>query len=189
MSNSKILQEYILSNEIIIRVVQGDLTEETTDAIVNPANTSLQHKNGISKSISRRGGPTIQQESDRWIKQHGPIRKGRATITSAGQLRTKFVIHAVGPTRGSKNKQKILVDVIHNSLLLADSHNLRSISIPIISPYVIPKDVSVRLIIQTTLRYLKRNVTTLKEIRFCNIDGLTSKVFLEKLKELLSNKD
>lgn len=184
---TKILLEHTYSSGQIIRVVQGALDAEDSDAVVNAANPKLQHEKGMSKSLVRRGGSIIQQESDKLIQESGPLQPGRAVITRAGNLSAKFIIHAIGPTRTSKNKEYLLIEAIQNSLSLADSYNLQKISIPILSAYALPKDVSVKLIVRTALKYLRRNSTsTLKEVRFCSVDGMTAKIFLEKTKELLS---
>src|SRR5262245_55373499 len=101
MTKPTILLEHTLPTGQTIQVVQSDLTAETTEAIVNAANEWLQHGGGVAGAIRRQGGEVIQQESEAWVRQHGPVRTGSAAITSAGKLAARYVIHAVGPVWGS----------------------------------------------------------------------------------------
>ena len=78
-----ILFEHPLPTGQTLRVVQGDLTAEPVGAIVNAANEHLQHGGGVAGAIRRTGGPTIQQESNAWVQQHGPVKTGTAAITGA----------------------------------------------------------------------------------------------------------
>src|SRR5512143_3373996 len=95
-----LLVERILPTGQIIQVVQGDITIEAVDAIVNAANEHLQHGGGVAWAISKRGGPTIQKESDAWIRHHGTVSHSAPAWTSGGLLPAKYVIHAVGPVWG-----------------------------------------------------------------------------------------
>lgn len=175
-----ILLEHTLPAGQIIRVVQGDLTTESTEAIVNAANEYLQHGGGVAGAIRRRGGETIQQESSDWVRQHGPVSTGSAAITGAGKLPARFVIHAVGPVWGSGNDEEKLGNAVGSALALAESHKLESISIPGISSGIFggPKDICTRVIVQAAIDYLQKHPdTSLKEIRFCSIDNLTASAF------------
>jgi len=80
-----------------LELVEGDLTEMDTEAIVNAANEHLAHGGGVAGLIARKGGPTIQRESTAWVRQHGPAPTGSAAITSGGNLKARTVIHTVGP--------------------------------------------------------------------------------------------
>ncbi len=184
-----VLFEHTLPTGQLVRVVQGDITAETTEAIVNAANEQLLHGGGVAGAISGRGGETIQQESNAWVRQHGPVSTGGAAITGAGRLPAKFVIHAVGPVWGSGNETQKLGSAIQSALSLAARHKLQSISIPGISSGIFggPKDVCARVIIQAAVEYLQQHPTTsLKEMRFCNIDEPTASAFVEAAKKLLS---
>jgi len=105
---------------------QGDLTEASTDAIVNAANNDLQLGGGVAGAIRRKGGPTIQQECDRI----GPVPLGEAAITSAGQLRAKYVIHAASMRLGGRTTEENLRASTRNSLLRAKEKGLRSVAFP-----------------------------------------------------------
>ena len=96
-----VLKEHVFPTGQTIQIVQGDITTEQVDAIVNAANEHLQHGGGVAWAISKKGGPEIQQESDAWIRQHGIVSHSRPAWTSGGLLPAKYVIHAVGPMWGS----------------------------------------------------------------------------------------
>ncbi len=183
-----VLFEHTLPTGQTMRVVRGDITAETSEAIVNAANEQLLHGGGVAGAICRQGGASIQQESRTWVQEHGPVYTGQAAITGAGSLPAKFVIHAVGPVWGSGNDEEKLDSAVRNALTLAAEHKLESISIPGISSGIFggPKDICARAIIQAAIEYLQQNPTaSLKEIRFCNIDALTASAFLEAAKKLL----
>ncbi|MEJ2272856.1 MAG: macro domain-containing protein [Candidatus Bathyarchaeota archaeon] len=125
-------------NNIVLEMIQGDITEQTTDAIVNAANSALQMGGGVAGAIRRRGGPTIQQECNKI----GSINVGGTVITSGGNLPAKYVIHTVGPIHGVEHEDEKLKDATLNSLKLADKNNLKSITFPAISTGIFgfPKD-------------------------------------------------
>ena len=183
-----VLFEHTLVTGQIVRVVRGDITAESTDAIVNAANEQLQHGGGVAGAISRRGGATIQQESNAWVRQHGPVYTGSAAITGAGRLPAKFVIHAVGPVWGSGHEEEKLGNAVLSALSLAEAHDLKSISIPGISSGIFggPKDVCARVITQTAVEYLRdKPDSSLEEVRFCNIDEPTASAFVKAANQLL----
>lgn len=187
---NQVLFEYTLPNGVSLRVVQGDLTEEPVEAVVNAANEHLQHGGGVAGAIRRRGGPTIQKESDAWVREHGPVKTGTAAITGGGALSARYVIHAVGPVWGSGNDEAKLASAVHSALTLAGQRQLTSLSIPGISSGIFggPKDICARVIIQTSLDYLQQHPeSSLKEIRFCNIDALTAMTFKKELIASLEN--
>src|SRR5258708_30980854 len=92
-----VLSEHILSTGQTFQIVQGDITTEAVDAIVNAANEHLQHGGGVAWAISKKGGPAIQKESDAWIRQHGLVPHSHPSRTSGRLLPAKFVIYAVDP--------------------------------------------------------------------------------------------
>ncbi len=128
-----VLTERVLANGQSIQLVQGDITAETTDAIVNAANAHLQHGAGVAGAIVRRGGPAIQQESDAWVREHGTVSHAHPGWTSGGQLRAKYVIHAVGPVWGDGDEDAKLASAVEGSLALADELHCASISLPALS--------------------------------------------------------
>src|SRR5512139_1492600 len=124
---NKVLVEKRLSADQIIQLVQGDITLEEVDAIVNAANERLQHGGGVAWAISRKGGPAIQKESDQWIREHGLVSHSHPAWTSGGRLPARYVIHAVGPVWGDGNEDKKLSEAVTGSLRLAEELKCSSI--------------------------------------------------------------
>lgn len=165
-------------------VVQGDITEEEVDAIVNAANSHLKHGGGVAGAIVRKGGRVIQEESDKI----GFCPVGKAVVTSAGKLKAKHVIHAVGPVWGEGDEENKLKSAILSALTIATEKNLKSISIPAISTGIFgyPKGPGTRVIFDTCLDFLKNRNTSLLEIRLCSIDSETCGFFVSYVEELES---
>jgi len=163
-----------------IRIVQGDLTQEPVDAIVNPANEHLAHGGGAAGAIAKAGGPAIQQESDDWIRRHGPLPAGGVALTGAGDLACRHLIHAVGPVFGSGDEDRKLERAVRNSLDLAAAQGCESISLPAISSGIFgfPKDRCAKVILDALERFdRERPDVSLREINVCNIDEHTSAIF------------
>jgi len=120
-----------------VRLIQGDITDMETDAIVNAANNSLMGGGGVDGAIHRRGGPIILEECKRIRATEWPdgLPTGKAAMTSGGNLKAKYVIHTVGPVwrGGVRREPELLADAYRNSLKLAASKGLRTIAFPSIS--------------------------------------------------------
>lgn len=151
-----------------IRLVAEDLTERDVDAIVNAANSHLQHGGGVAGAIVRKGGQVIQEESDRI----GFVPVGSAAMTGAGRLKTRHVIHAVGPRMGEGDEDHKLTSAIISVLKLASEKGLRSISVPAISAGIFgfPKDRCARILVGETAAFLKQHGTSLEIVEFCIFD-------------------
>ena len=163
-----------------LTTVQGDLTEEFVDAIVNAANEQLHHGGGVAGAIVREGGASIQHESTAWVAEHGKLETGRAAITGAGDLNAKFVIHAVGPIWGSGDEVAKLEQSIRSALDLAEQHKLTSISLPAISSGIFgfPKELCAKTFLNTIENWLDENPKrSLQTIRLCNFDKPTATLF------------
>ncbi len=116
-----------------LELVHGDLTLETVDAIVNAANSRLAHGGGVAGAIVRRGGASIQRESDAWVAAHGQVTHASPAFTGAGRLSCRTIIHAVGPVWGSGDEEAKLAAAVHGSLALAEQLGLASLAMPPIS--------------------------------------------------------
>ncbi|MCK6539137.1 MAG: macro domain-containing protein [Anaerolineales bacterium] len=180
-----ILKERVLQTGQIIQVVQGDITTEEVDAIVNAANERLQHGGGVAWAISKKGGPTIQKESDAWIRQHGPVPHARPAWTSGGLLPAKYVIHAVGPVWGDGDEDRKLADAITGSLRVADELKCASIAMPAISTGIFgfPKDRAARIVISSIEKYFEGNASNLKVVKLVLFDQATIEVFVKTWRE------
>jgi O-acetyl-ADP-ribose deacetylase (regulator of RNase III) len=171
-------------NGVVLKAVHGDITEGETDAIVNAANSLLKHGGGVAGAIVKKGGRIIQEESDRIVKEKGPVPVGGAVYTGAGNLKARFVIHAVGPVWGEGEEERKLRSAVRSALKLADELGLKSIALPAISTGIFgyPKREGVRVIVDEVISYLKENPdTSLKEIHFTAIDRETAELFKEAL--------
>jgi len=158
----------IVINNVMIKIMKGDITESSVDAIVNAANSHLRHGGGVAGAISRKGGPVVQEESN----AIGYVPVGECAMTSGGELRARYVIHAVGPRMGEGDEEKKLRKTINNVLKLATAKGFTSIAIPAISAGIFgfPKDKCARILVEETATFVREKKTTLKEILFCLFD-------------------
>ena len=129
------MQTFFLDNRVVIKI--GDITQENTDAIVNAANWTLLGGGGVDGAIHRAGGEQILKECREIRRSQFPdgLPTGKAVITSGGNLKARFVIHTVGPIYGQNNGRDavLLADCYKNSLVLAATNDLKTISFPSIS--------------------------------------------------------
>ena len=177
---NQVLKETQLSAELTLQLVQGDLTEEHVDAIVNAANTHLQHGGGVAGVISRRGGSQIQAESDAWVRTHGPVPHEKPAYTSAGKLPCRYVIHAVGPVWGEGLEDKKLHAAVVGTLDLTSQLNLASVAFPAISTGIFgfPKERAARIILEAIRSYFARQAgSTVRLVRIVLIDSATLAAF------------
>jgi len=167
----------------IVRLVSADLTERDVDAIVNAANSRLQHGGGVAGAIVRKGGQVIQDESNRI--GHVPV--GGAAITTAGKLKARYVIHAVGPRMGEGEEDDKLTKAITSVLSLAADERLKSISVPAISAGIFgfPKDRCAKILVGETAAFLKNNpAVSLELVEFCIFDHEAFGHFSKAMEEL-----
>ena len=179
---SDLLAERSLPKGQSLQLVQGDLTTEQVDAIVNAANERLQHGGGVAWAIVRRGGDIIQQESENWVHEHGPVSHARPAWTSGGLLPAKYVIHAVGPVWGDGDEDAKLGAAVRGSLRVADELKLKSIAFPAISTGIFgfPKGRAAGVIFRAIKGYFERQpdsgITTVRIVLF---EPSTIEVFMD----------
>jgi O-acetyl-ADP-ribose deacetylase (regulator of RNase III) len=158
----------------------ADITKETTDAIVNAANSSLLGGGGVDGAIHRAGGPSILAECKTIVAKISRLAPGKAVITNAGRLPAKFVIHTVGPIyrNGKSGEPETLASSHRESILLADDHALQSISFPAISTgaYGYPIAEAAQIAVRTAAEVLT-TTTHLKIIRFILFDTPTLRAY------------
>lgn len=170
----------------VLELVEGDITDMATDAIVNAANEYLAHGSGVARAIVRRGGPAIQRESDEWVRRHGRVPTGSAAITSGGQLKARYVIHAVGPVYdGTERSAQLLASAVRAALQMADKHQLASIALPAISTGIFgyPLDEAAHVMLRATLDYLGGE-TGLGRVVFCLYESSAYQIFATTLQQL-----
>ncbi|MCK4648934.1 macro domain-containing protein [bacterium] len=166
----------------IIRLYRGDITELDTEAIVNAANASLILGGGVAGAIRRKGGPSIQEECNKI----GGMMVGEAVITSAGNLKAKYVIHAVGPRYGEGNEDEKLKNATLNALKRAQEKKMRSIALPAISTGIFdfPLNRAAKIMVKTVKNFLAIP-SSLKLIVFALFDKEAYNTFACELKEQL----
>jgi O-acetyl-ADP-ribose deacetylase (regulator of RNase III) len=164
----------------VLELIDGDITEMDTEAIVNAANAQLVLGGGVAGAIRRKGGPDIQAECNKI----GGTFVGGAVITTAGKLKANHVIHAVGPRMGEGDEDQKLKNATLNSLKVADQNNLKSISFPAISAGIFgfPIERCAKIMLETTMSYLEGQ-TGLERVVFCLFGRDSYDVFERQLEE------
>ena len=179
----------VIVNKTRLTLMQGDITRQATDAIVNAANSSLMGGGGVDGAIHRAGGPAILEECKKIVDRQGRLPTGKAVITTGGDLNARHVIHTVGPVwhGGNRGEAEMLASAYEESLTLAVNSNLKTISFPSISTgaYGYPVDSAAEVALQTVVSFLKKKVP-LQEVVFVLFDNRTCEVYIEELERLLS---
>jgi len=138
-----------------LELIEGDITLQTTDAIVNAANSGLRGGGGVDGAIHRAGGPEIMEQ----CRKIGGCPPGDAVITTGGWLKSRYVIHTVGPIwyGGEKGEPEVLRNAYRNSLFLAEKNGVKSISFPSISTgvYGYPVSLASSIALKTVIEFLK----------------------------------
>jgi len=175
-----ILVEHRFQAGQTIQIVQGDITTEEVDAIVNAANEFLQHGGGVARTISNKGGSAIQKESNAWVSQHGRVSHASPAWTSGGQLPAKYVIHAVGPVWGDGDEDNKLESAVTGSLRVADELKCSSIALPAISTGIFgfPKNRAAGIIFSAIEKYFLENSSSLETVKLALYDQPTVDVFV-----------
>jgi len=167
-----------------LSIVEGDITKEATDAIVNAANSGLRGGGGVDGAIHRAGGPAILEE----CRAIGHCPPGRAVMTTGGNLKARFVIHTVGPvwSGGNRNEAGLLKSAYLESLRLASKKGLKSVSFPAISTgaYGYPLSDAARIALQTAVDFLRED-PSIETVRFVLFGRPAFETFAEELKKLL----
>jgi O-acetyl-ADP-ribose deacetylase (regulator of RNase III) len=170
-------------NNSILSLVEGDITKEETDAIVNAANSRLAGGGGVDGAIHLAGGPSIMQE----CRNIGGCPTGQAVITTAGNLKAKYVIHTVGPVYqdGTKGEAALLRSAHLESLKLASSKKLNSVAFPAISTgvYGYPVSEAAHIALTTVIDYLKEHAD-IGLVRFVLFGRKTYEIFAEELRKI-----
>ncbi|WP_141207673.1 O-acetyl-ADP-ribose deacetylase [Streptomyces griseorubiginosus] len=165
-----------------IRLVQGDITRESADAIVNAANSSLLGGGGVDGAIHRRGGPAILAECRRLRAGHygKGLATGQAVATTAGDLDARWVIHTVGPRYShQEDRSALLASCYRESLRVADELGARTVAFPAVSAgiYGWPIDDAARIAVET----VRESGTAVEEVRFVLFDEKAYDAFARRL--------
>ena len=185
--SSTLVAEYRLSETCRLQIAVGDLTQEPLDAIVNAANSHLQHGGGVAGAIARQGGRQIQAESDAWVAAHGPVPHDRPAVTGAGKLPCRYVIHAVGPVWGSGDEDRKLAACVRGALDAANQMGLETIALPAISTgifgFPLPRAAAVILSTIQAVCAVQPGAS-LRLVRVVLLDQATAQVFVQAWKTI-----
>ena len=177
----------ITINQSSLSIIQGDITQQYTDAIVNAANSGLMGGGGVDGAIHRAGGPVILEECREIVSRQGRLPTGQAVITTGGNLKARHVIHTVGPVwhGGSKNEAALLESAYRESLKLAAGKSLSSISFPSISTgaYGYPVDMAAKVALSTVISFLSGQATSIKEVVFVLFNAVTFEAYSRALRD------
>jgi len=179
----------VLINQTKLSLIQGDITKQATDAIVNAANSSLMGGGGVDGAIHRAGGPAILQECRQIVARQGRLPTGKAVITSGGNLKAKHVIHTVGPIWHGRNEgePELLASAYLESLKVAADNDIYTISFPSISTgaYGYPVAEAAQVAISTVASFLKEYATSLKEVIIVLFDRASFEAYSSALADML----
>jgi O-acetyl-ADP-ribose deacetylase (regulator of RNase III) len=168
----------------------ADITKETTDAIVNAANSSLLGGGGVDGAIHRAGGPAILRECERIVAEIRYLPEGRAVITTGGRLPARYVIHTVGPIYcgGGGGEARTLASCYRESIRIADDHGIESLAFPSISTgaFGYPVDEAAEVAISAVLAGLSA-ATQVKVVRFVLFDSRTLRAYTDATEKLQSS--
>ena len=170
------------SGDLTVEVVQGDLTQQDVDAIVNAANNDLELGGGVAGAIARAGGPQIQAE----CRSVGRIEVGDAAITSGGDLTARFVIHAASMPLGGRTSADSLRRSTRRSLELARQRSLRSIAFPAVGTGIarFPLQECAQIMVEEVIAH-SRKPTTLRQVRFVLFGGDAESAFRDEVNRQL----
>ncbi|HXF85270.1 MAG TPA: macro domain-containing protein [Anaerolineales bacterium] len=182
---NNLLKEHLLPSGQTVQIVRGDITLEEVDAIVNAANAQLQHGGGVAGAISKKGGPTIQKESNEWIQRYGFVSHAHPAWTSGGLLPARFVIHAVGPIWGEGDEDRKLADAVTGSLRVADELKCTSLALPAISTGIFgfPRERAARIILSTIQHYFEEHSSDIGIVKLVLFDQATVDAFIKIWRE------
>ena len=175
-------------NKTKLSLLQGDITQQSTDAIVNAANSGLMGGGGVDGAIHRSGGTAILEECKQIVSRIGRLPTGEAVITTGGNLKARHVIHTVGPVwrGGNRGEPELLASSYRNSLGLAVANSLKTVAFPSISTgaFGYPVILAAAVALETVIDFL-REAESLDEVVFVLFDDATYRRYIHALEELL----
>lgn len=169
----------------VVVAVDGDLTQQEVDAVVNAANVHLAHGGGVAAAIARAGGPDIQHESDAWVDEHGPLEEGEAAVTTGGQMPCSHVIHVAGPVyepTADTNEPRLRA-AVRAALETAVSVGAGSIAFPAISAgiYGYPPEEATTVLADEVVSFLREGDGELDEVRLVGYPSEVAQLFAAAL--------
>jgi len=171
-------------NGVTLALLQGNIAEVQADAIVNAANKGLAGGGGVDGAIHRAAGPSIIEE----CRKIGGCPTGSAVATTAGNLKAKYIFHAVGPIYGySDGDERLLTSAYQSCLNLAEQHKIKSIAFPSLSTgaYGYPITLAAPIALRTVIEHIKKP-TSLQQVIFVLFGQSTYQKFEQALAKLLA---
>lgn len=171
-----------------VRAIQGDLTALDVDVVVNAANERLAHAGGLAAALARAGGEVIQQESDAWVLEHGPLHPGLAAVTGAGALPCRAVVHVAGPVwKAGHDNEGLLRTAVRAALSAAAGTELRTVALPAISAGIFgyPVGEAAGVIASETAAWVAEHPNAFRLVLLVGVDGETAAAFAEGLRPLV----
>ena len=179
---------YRLVNKTKLSLLQGDITRQSTDAIVNAANSGMMGGGGVDGAIHRAGGPAILDECRKIVSRQGRLPTGEAVITTGGNLKAKHVIHTVGPVwnGGHGSEPELLASAYRQSLRISVENGLKSVSFPSVSTgaYGYPIKLAAPIALETVIDFLNRD-ESINEVVFVLFEDKTYQEYTRALEVLL----
>jgi O-acetyl-ADP-ribose deacetylase len=168
------------ANGAVIVALEGNLTAQQVDAVVNAANERLVHGGGVAAALARAGGPEVQRESAAWVAEHGLVGPGTPAVTTAGAMAARWIIHVVGPRwREGQDNEALLRQAVRTALSTGRDLGATSIAFPAISAGIFgyPRNEATAVITDEISRWLAGNRGSLAEIRLVGYDAATAEDF------------
>jgi O-acetyl-ADP-ribose deacetylase (regulator of RNase III) len=170
----------------VLRVVRGDITSLPVDAVVNAANEHLAHGGGVAAALSRKGGPRVQEESDAWVREHGPLGSGAAAVTTAGKLPAGALVHVVGPRhRPEQDNAGLLTAAVRAALDAADRAGASSVALPAISAGIFgyPPAEATAVIADACAAWLAEGDRHVRDVVLVGFDDATAGQFADAVEQ------
>lgn len=170
-----------------ISALEADLTRQEVDAVVNAANEHLRHGGGLAAAIVSAGGWEIQEESNRWVAEHGPLSPGVAAVTGAGRMPARFVVHVAGPRyREGADNEGLLHAAVGAALDAAAAHACRTVAMPAISAGIFgyPPAEAARVIASACAAWAGEHRGALDEIHLVGFNRAAADAFAAGLADL-----
>lgn len=167
-----------------IEATAGDITVLDVEVVVNAANEHLQHGGGVALAIARAGAPVVDDESARWVSEHGPLSPGETAVTGAGSMPATWIVHVVGPRfRAGQENRQLLEEAVTAALDRAGDLGARSIALPAISAGIFgyPLDEACAVIVGTVKRWTAEHPSTLERIVLCGFDSRAKEAFVSRI--------
>jgi putative ATPase len=174
-----------------VRVVEADITTMEVDVVVNAANERLAHGGGVAAALAAAGGSRIQRDSDAWVREHGPVQRGQAAVTTAGSMPSNHIVHVVGPRyRADQDNAALLREAVHAALNGAADVGAATVALPAISAGIFgyPPAEATAVITEACVEWLDAHPAALSTVWLVGYDHATAELFATALRQLTNQR-